>query len=135
MPTPTARPEPPRSLGGRSPLLAVLVVPVVAITAVLATRVVAGPATGSSTAAARSADAVVIRDFAFGPPSLAVSKGTRLTVRNEDGTLHTLTARNGSFDTGALEAGTTGTVVLNQPGTFEYRCEIHTSMTGKLVVT
>ncbi len=134
MPNSTDRSELRRPLGGRSPLLAVLVVPVVAITAVLTTRAIAGP--GAPPATARpAADAVVIRNFAFGPPSLTMTRGTKLTVRNGDGTLHTLTARNGSFDTGAIEAGTTGTVTLNQRGTFEYRCEIHTSMTGKLVVT
>jgi plastocyanin len=118
---------------GRPPTwLLALVVPVVALIAVLATRAVEGPS--SSTVAAAGTNAVVIKKFAFHPPKLTVATGTALKVTNADGTTHTLSARNGSFGTGELGAGKNATIALNQSGTFRYFCKIHNFMTGTLVV-
>ena len=58
------------------------------------------------------ANAVVIKKFAFHPKKLTVTKGVTLKVTNADGTVHTFSAKNGSFDTGELDGGTTATVAL-----------------------
>lgn len=76
----------------------------------------------------------MIKNFAFDPSTLTVAKGTTIEVTNDDGATHTLSARDGSFDTGDLSGGASTTLTLSKAGTFEYRCKIHDYMTGKLVV-
>jgi plastocyanin len=113
-------------------LLLVLAVPVVALIAVLATRAIEGPS--DTTVPTAGGHAIVIKNFAFHPPTLTVAKGTTLKVTNADGTTHTFSARNGSFTTGDLGGGKSAGVALNQAGTFQYYCMIHTYMHGILVV-
>ena len=46
-----------------------------------------------------------------------------------------MTARNGAFDTGSVDEGTSVTFKAPPvPGTYEFYCDIHPSMTGQLVV-
>jgi len=109
-----------------------LIVPVIAGIAVLVT-VVATDGTSSSTAAPSSKPGTVtIKDFTFSPDPIEVPAGSKVTVVNADGTVHTLTATDGAFDTGDLDGGTTATVAVAEAGTYEYFCEIHQYMTGSL---
>ncbi len=118
---------------GRPPTwLLALAVPVIALIAILVTRAVEGPS--SSTVTRTGANAVVIQNFAFHPQKLTVAKGTTLKVRNADNTVHTFSAKNGSFDTGELDSGKNATVALQQSGTFSFFCKIHNFMTGAVVV-
>src|SRR3954468_11318601 len=112
-------------------VLVALVVPLVALIALAVTRAVEGP---SSASAASSGPSIVILDFAFSPRTRSVAAGTRLEVTNRDGTQHTLTAQDGSFDTGVLAGGAHTFITLRTPGTFRYHCNIHQNMTGELVV-
>ncbi len=81
--------------------------------------------------------------FRFDPNKLTVTTGTTLLVANVGGKPHTLTADNGSFDTGVITPGAEGgrfkghnaTITLNQPGTFAFHCDIHpTQMRGTIKV-
>jgi plastocyanin len=116
---------------GLPTVLVVFAVPVVALLAVVATRVVAGPSEAS--AASPGANAVVIKNFAFAPDTATVAKGAAITVTNEDGATHTFSAKDGSFDTGSLSGGTSKVVKVDRAGTFDFYCKIHTYMTGTLV--
>jgi plastocyanin len=80
----------------------------------------------------------------FDPPELEVAAGTTLLVANVGGKPHTLTADDGSFDTGLVEPGAQGgrfagknaSVTLNQAGTFKFHCEVHpAAMKGVVTVT
>lgn len=82
-----------------------------------------------------SGDAVKIADFNFSPATLNVKAGTKVTFTNEDGFAHTVTAKDKSFDSGNLDQGDTFEHTFAEAGTFEYRCAIHNSMTGKVVVS
>jgi plastocyanin len=78
---------------------------------------------------------VVIKNFAFGPASLVVAPGTKITVLNQDRAPHTVTAVNKSFDSGTIPAGQRGEFTApSSPGTYPYVCTIHPSMTGVLIV-
>ena len=91
------------------------------------------PAVGAS-AQAPAAAAIEIADFSFSGSRTATA-GAVVQVSNADGTAHTLTARDGAFDTGAVDAGTTVAFTApGAPGTYDYFCAIHPSMTGSLVV-
>ena len=85
-------------------------------------------ASGGSTA--KSGNEVVIKNFAFSPTPLHVKAGAVLTVANDDGTTHTLTADDGAFDTGDLDGGTQMKITIGKPGKYAYHCDIHNYMTG-----
>ncbi len=113
--------------------LLALVVPLVALAALVVTRIAEGPSSAAAATAAASKHAVTIKNFAFAPARLTVAKGTMLSVTNADGTDHTISARDGDFDA-LLAPGATKTIRLDKPGTFAYSCKIHPSMHGTLVV-
>jgi plastocyanin len=91
------------------------------------------PSVGGS-ALVPAAATIEIADFSFAGSRTATA-GAVVEVSNADGTAHTLTARDGAFDTGAVDAGTTVAFTAPAaPGTYDYFCAIHPSMTGSLVV-
>lgn len=77
---------------------------------------------------------VSIRDFAFSPRTVEVRAGDTVTWTNRDSVAHTATARNGSFDTGLLGEGESGSVRFTAAGTYRYLCTPHPEMTGTVVV-
>lgn len=78
--------------------------------------------------------AITIADFSFGG-SRTVAAGGVVQVSNADAAAHTLTASDGAFDTGSVDEGVvTSFTAPGTPGTYDFFCEIHPSMTGSLVV-
>jgi plastocyanin len=88
----------------------------------------------STVVAAVTQSAVTIAGFAFLPQTLTVAKGTTVTWTNNDSTTHTVTSDSGVWDSGNLAPGKTFSFTFNQTGTFPYHCNIHSSMTAKIVV-
>ncbi len=68
----------------------------------------------------------------FSPGNLTVDTGQSVTFVNADDDPHTATGSG--FDTGIIQPGGVATVVLEQPGTFAYACQIHPVMTGSIAV-
>lgn len=94
----------------------------------------AGERAASAEPAAPEAAAFTIEGFAFDGPT-TVAPGATLTVTNVDAAPHTLTFTNGEVDTGDLAQGDSATVTAPiTPGTYEFFCRIHPSMTGQLTV-
>ena len=59
-----------------------------------------------------------------------------MTWTNEDGTTHTVRDSTGAVIASAnLAQGNTYTATFSEPGTYDYICTIHTSMTGSVTVT
>jgi plastocyanin len=77
---------------------------------------------------------VAIEGFTFAPTDLVVSAGDEVTWTNEDPAPHTVTAEDGSFDSGTLEPGQTFSVGLEGNGPVTYRCQIHPDMVGTITV-
>jgi plastocyanin len=124
---------PSRTSSRRPPaVLVILAVPLIAVIAIFATRAVEGPS--SSGGAAAGSNTVVIRNFAFQPARLTVAPGTRLTITNRDSTAHTMSAKNGAFDTGPIEGGKSTTITVKKAGTYAYICRIHSTMKATVVV-
>jgi plastocyanin len=85
-------------------------------------------------AASSDGSTISISDFAFSS-TLTVSPGDTITVSNEDGAPHTVTAADDGFDTGRIDPGTSTTFTApTEPGTYNFACSIHPSMQGQLVV-
>ena len=81
-----------------------------------------------------SGDAVSIKNFAFSIGTLSVSKGTVVTWTNNDATTHTVTADDGSFNSGNIVPGGKFSHTFSTAGTIAYHCSIHTTMKAKVVV-
>lgn len=96
----------------------------------------ASVSTTTSTAAGTTPDAasasISIVDFSFAPDDLEVAAGASVGISNDDSAAHTMTADDGSFDTGELAPGDTATVTVEKTTT--YHCEIHDYMHGTLSV-
>jgi plastocyanin len=87
-------------------------------------------ATGTATAQA----SVAIADFQFTPPSVTVKVGGTVTWTNNGPSTHTVTADDGSFDSGNLNAGKTFSHTFQTAGTFSYHCTVHPFMKAEVVV-
>lgn len=77
---------------------------------------------------------ITISGFDFGAP-IALAVGETVTIRNEDAVPHTWTSAEGLFDSGTLAEGGEFAFAFDQPGDYEFFCEIHPSMTGTITVT
>ncbi len=81
-----------------------------------------------------STASVSIKNMAFNPLSLSISTGTTVTWENNDTTAHTVTADDGSFNSGTIAVGARFTRAFSTTGTFAYHCTLHPEMTGTVVV-
>jgi plastocyanin len=88
----------------------------------------------AATASPEATDKVTIEDFAFKPGAVTVKAGTSVTWTNQ-GRTHTVTADDGSFDSGRIASGATFSMTFKKTGTYAYHCAIHSSMVGQVVVT
>ena len=78
--------------------------------------------------------AVQIQGYAFTPPDLQVSTGAIVTWTNLDSVPHTVTAADGSFDSGNLAPGESYVHAFEGAGTFTYACAYHPNMQATVVV-
>ena len=77
---------------------------------------------------------VEIKNFAFGPKSLTIKKGTGVTFTNQDSVKHSATADDGSFDTGLLAKGESASVTFDEVGVYTYHCTPHPNMKATIIV-
>ncbi len=124
-------------LGKLPTIVLALVVPLVAFVAVLVTLNVTDDGTSAASSGAgdeggTAGTAVSIKNFQYSPNPTVVKAGAEITVTNDDGTVHTLTADDKSFDTGDLDGGAKGTITVASPGKYAYHCDIHNYMTGTI---
>ena len=104
-----------------------------AICAIAAAAAV-GQAAGVSQAA--SAKTVTLRDIAFSPKSLTVSRGATVTFRWRDGdTPHNVTSRGAKrFTSIATRESGSRSRTFTKAGTYRYVCTLHPGMAGRITV-
>jgi plastocyanin len=91
------------------------------------------PPAAVTTPAAGTPAVMTIADFGFSP--LTVTAGATVTVTNNDGAPHTVTAVGGEFATGLIDSGASVAFVApTQPGTYTFFCDVHPAMQGTLIV-
>lgn len=83
---------------------------------------------------------VSVQDEVFSPPMTHVNPGGSLSWSNDGVEQHTITADDGSFDSGPLDPGQTFQVTFANPGSYPYYCSIHggpnaVGMAGIVVVS
>jgi plastocyanin len=102
------------------------IAPAVALGLVFTGLAVAGqPEAKASSIRPTAADpAVTIKDFMYAPAEIAAKAGQAITITNNDGFNHTVTAKDGTFN---LDVPPNGSVTLMVPkaGSFPYSCTYH----------
>jgi len=91
-------------------------------------------AAGNTVTDAPSGPKVGIDNFNFSPKSLSVSVGTTVTWTNHDDVPHTVTSRDKTFSSQAIDTDGTFSFIFAKPGTYAYFCAIHPIMTAEIVV-
>jgi plastocyanin len=77
---------------------------------------------------------VTIDGSAFSPEVAVVKVGGEVVWKNKDAAPHTITADDGSFDSGTLGQGGEYRKKFTSPGTIKYSCDIHSYMSGRIEV-
>ena len=109
----------------------------VAVTGVL--LLLLGLSGGSALAAAAAPHApathtVTIDATTYLPKTVTVALGDKVVWVNKDLLVHTVTAKDGSFDSRDIPAGGSWTFVPSAAGLTAYACTYHTTMRGTLRV-
>lgn len=87
-----------------------------------------------NTGGTSSGNSVSIKNFSFSAATVTVASGTTVTWTNNDAVTHTVTADDGSFDSGNIAPGAAFSHKFSTVATVKYHCSIHTMMTGSVVV-
>lgn len=75
-----------------------------------------------------------VNDWGYSPARVVIQAGQTVTFTNSGQIAHTVTAKEGAFDTGLLKNGQSATIKFDKPGTYDYFCVPHPWMTGTIVV-
>ncbi len=89
----------------------------------------------ANTPPAPATAAVQLAGAQFTPTSVTIAVGGTVTWTNNDASKHTVTADNGSFDSGTLNSGATFAHTFTAAGTYAYGCDFHGNMRGTIIVT
>lgn len=77
---------------------------------------------------------VEIKSFSFQPDSITVQAEATVSWVNRDSVDHTVTSEDGTFNSGNIMSGGEFKFTFTKPGTYNYHCSIHPSMTGVVTV-
>ncbi len=87
-------------------------------------------------------DIVGIESPFFTPNTITVHAGQAIVFDNVDANYHTVTSahtgtteHDGKFDSGLLNAGESYELTIDEQGTYDYFCALHTGMRGTIIVS
>jgi plastocyanin len=100
---------------------------ILTLVAAIAALAVAGPA-GAAT------KVISIYGSGFSPKSTTITEGDTVTWKNRDNANHQVLADKGQFVSPILRPGQSYSFTFRASGTYTYNDELHTKLTGKLVV-
>jgi Icc protein len=92
------------------------------------------PAKRATRSRALAPNQVGIDNFTFTPPTIHVSTGAEITWINFDDVPHVIADARGAFASRALDTNQRFAHRFATPGTYDYFCSIHPTMTGRIVV-
>ena len=73
-------------------------------------------------------------DYGVSRRASATKAGTAVTWANTSKVAHTIAARDGSWTTGAIKPGESGSVTIAKAGSYQYTCKEHPWTIGQLIV-
>jgi plastocyanin len=74
-----------------------------------------------------------MRNLAFTPAKIETAVGTTVAWTNDDQLAHSVTADDGSWDSGLIEPGSTWRRTFDKPGTYNFHCTPHPFMKGAVI--
>jgi plastocyanin len=77
---------------------------------------------------------VTIDNFSFGPQTITVPVGAKVTWTNRDDIPHTSVSTEGVFKSKVMDTDEKFSYTFIKAGTYPYYCTIHPKMTGQVVV-
>ena len=78
---------------------------------------------------------ILMKGSVFTPSTLQVNINVTVTWVNDDNMTHTVTADDGSFDSGDIAPGAKFMHTFSNTGTYNYHCVHHSGMVGAVTVT
>jgi plastocyanin/uncharacterized membrane protein len=93
------------------------------------------PSQNQSAAEPSANGQVIMKGMRFQPADLAVHPGETIEFKNEDIFAHTVTADDGSFDSGLIQPGSSWKMTVQKAGTIAYHCAPHPNMKATLVAS
>jgi plastocyanin len=89
-----------------------------------------------ATSGAAGTRTVTLKNIAFSPKSLSISKGTTVAFAFRDGsTIHNVTSTGGKrFRSISNRSSGTQKRMFNAAGTYRYACTLHPGMSGRITV-
>jgi len=75
-----------------------------------------------------------IKTMTFGLQRIEIPAGTTVTWTNNDPLVHTVSADDKSWDSGAIEPGKSWSHTFTQPGAYAFHCTPHPFMKALIVV-
>ena len=82
---------------------------------------------GSALRVQQAGGTITITDLTYDPAELAVKVGETITIINNDDTIHSVTARDGTFDVDVPPKGR-ATLTVPKAGSFPYSCAYHSGL-------
>lgn len=79
-------------------------------------------------------NASIAKSYAPDPATVVIGVNNTVTWVNNDSSPHTVTANDGSFNSGNVAPGGVFTYTFTTPGTYEYHCIYHPWMIGTITV-
>lgn len=79
-------------------------------------------------------DSTNLGDKAYEPNPIKIAPGSSVLWTNDDRVAHSVTAIEGGFDSGILDAGELFEYTFNKVGGYDYYCILHPSMVGRVEV-
>jgi len=89
----------------------------------------------SSATESSASGQVIMKGVRFQPAELSVHPGETVEFKNEDIFAHTVTADDGSFDSGLIQPGSSWKMTVQKAGTLAYHCTPHPNMKATLVAS
>jgi plastocyanin len=83
-----------------------------------------------STAAAQPATTINMTDDSFAQTQVQIAAGQSVVWMNGSTMVHTVTADDGTFDSGDVAVGTPYSQEFDTPGTYPYYCQYHGGVGG-----
>lgn len=107
---------------------------------VAALIIVSGPGAKLVNEARAAQSSISMVGMTFSPATMTIAAGDTVTWTNNSSLQHTVTADDGSFDSGTINMGGTYSHTFTAPGTYRYYCRFHgapggVGMSGTIVVT
>ena len=104
--------------------------------ALAATPLTVATVVGAGVAGAATTKTVTLKEIAFSPKAIAISKGTTVKFAFRDGTtVHNVTSTGSKrFKTVTNRSSGTHSRTFTRAGTYRYACTLHPGMTGRITV-